>query len=125
MYQFTAIVKKECKDNIRDRRALFSALAPAIFAPIFLVGMITFMLDKIRGESGDPTEFSVIGANHAPGLMDFISSQNTHIKQLTNPKSAAELVKSGNEKVILLVKQNYQETITTSKREARQGHEDS
>ena len=109
MYQFTAIVKKECKDNIRDRRALFSALAPAIFAPIFLVGMITFMLDKIRGESGDPTEFSVIGANHAPGLMDFISSQNTRIKQLINPKSAEELVKSGDEKVILLVKQNYQE----------------
>ena len=74
MNKFTAIVKKECKDNLRDRRALFSALAPAFFAPIFLVGMITFMLDKLRGDSDDPIEFSVLGAHHAPGLMSHINT---------------------------------------------------
>ena len=109
MNKFTAIVKKECKDNLRDRRALFSALAPAFFAPIFLVGMITFMLDKLRGDSDDPIEFSVIGAHHAPGLMSHISSQKTVFKKLKTEKSAQELVKSGEEKVVLVFKSDYQE----------------
>ena len=82
MSQFSAIDKKECKDNLRDRRALFSSLSPAIFAPIFLVGLITFMLEQIQGDSEDPTEFSVIGASYAPGLIDFLASQNTIIKEI-------------------------------------------
>ena len=82
MSQFSAIVKKECKDNLRDRRALFSSLSPAIFAPIFLVGLITFMLEQIQGDSEDPTEFSVIGSSYAPGLLDFLASQNTTIKEI-------------------------------------------
>ena len=109
MNKFIAIVKKECKDNLRDRRALFSALAPAFFAPVFLVGMITFMLDKLRGDSDDPIEFSVIGAHHAPGLMNHISSQKTVVKKLKAEKSAQELVKSGEEKVVLVFKSDYQE----------------
>ncbi len=109
MSKFTAIVKKECKDNLRDRRALFSALAPAFFAPIFLVGMITFMLDKIRGDSDDPTEFSVIGSDNAPGLMNYLSSQNTKVTILKTEKSAQDLIKSGEEKIILVLKKGYQE----------------
>ncbi len=109
MNKFATIVKKECKDNLRDRRALFSALAPAFFAPIFLVGMITFMLDKLRGDSDDPIEFSVIGADHAPGLMNHISSQNTNFKRLTTGESAQNMVKSGEEKIVLVFKKDYQE----------------
>ena len=107
MSQFSAIVKKECKDNLRDRRALFSSLSPAIFAPIFLVGLITFMLEQIQGDSEDPTEFSVIGSSYAPGLIDFLASQNTTIKEINSTSSAKELVKSGKEKVILVIKENY------------------
>ena len=107
MSQFTAIIKKECKDNLRDRRALFSSLSPAIFAPIFLVGLITFMLEQIQGDSEDPTEFSVIGSSYAPGLIDFLASQNTAIKKIDSTSSATELVRSGNEKVILVIKENY------------------
>ena len=83
MSQFIAIVKKECKDNLRDRRALFSSLSPAIFAPIFLVGLITFMLEQIQGDSEDPTQFSVIGSSYAPGLVNFLASKNTTIKELS------------------------------------------
>ena len=107
MSQFSAIVKKECKDNLRDRRALFSSLSPAIFAPIFLVGLITFMLEQIQGDSEDPTEFSVIGSSYAPGLIDFLASQNTAIKEIDSTSSAKELVESGKEKVILVIKENY------------------
>ncbi len=107
MSQFSAIVRKECKDNLRDRRALFSSLSPAIFAPVFLVGLITFMLEQIQGDSDDPTEFSVIGSSYAPGLIDFLASQNTAIKEIDSTSSAKELVESGKEKVILVIKENY------------------
>ena len=113
MSQFKAILKKECTDNIRDRRALFSSLAPAIFAPIFLVGLITFMLDKIKGESGDPTEFSVIGAEFAPGLMNFLNTKNVAIKQLTHVSVAQDLVLDGTERVLLIIKPNYKERFNT------------
>ena len=113
MSQFKAILKKECTDNIRDRRALFSSLAPAIFAPIFLVGLITFMLDKIKGESGDPTEFSVIGAEFAPGLMNFLNTKNVAIKQLTYVSVAQDLVLDGTERVLLIIKPNYKERFNT------------
>ena len=107
MSQFSAIVKKECKDNLRDRRALFSSLSPAIFAPVFLVGLITFMLEQIQGDSEDPTEFSVIGSSYAPGLIDFLASQNTTIKEIDSSSPAKELVESGKEKVILVIKESY------------------
>ena len=107
MSQFSAIVRKECKDNLRDRRALFSSLSPAIFAPVFLVGLITFMLEQIQGDSEDPTEFSVIGSSYAPGLIDFLASQNTTIKEIDSSSPAKELVESGKEKVILVIKENY------------------
>ena len=79
MSQFSAIVKKECKDNLRDRRALFSSLSPAIFAPVFLVGLI-LLWNKFKGIRGSH-RVRVIGSI-CTRVNRFSASQNTTIKEI-------------------------------------------
>ncbi len=114
MSAFVTVLAKECIDNLRDRRTLISTFSLALLGPIILVGMMSFILDRALGEQDDAIAFSLVGANSAPGLVDWLNQQNYEIKDIelnadTDPRT---LVTSGDNEVVLIIPANYAERFT-------------
>lgn len=66
-----ALLKKEVKDSIRDKRAVFAAMAGALFSPIFFAGMMTFMLEKAR--SVDDLYVEIVNEAQAPQIVGLLN----------------------------------------------------
>jgi sodium transport system permease protein len=105
---FTTVMAKECTDNLRDRRTLISSFSLAILGPVFFVGIMVFVLDRALGEVDEPIAFAVVGAEHAPQLMQYLSQQNTEIEQV-NSDDPRSLVTEGLHKLILVINPDYGE----------------
>jgi sodium transport system permease protein len=109
---FSIVFAKECIDNLRDKRTLFSSFSLALLGPILFVGIMVFVLERALGESDDPVEFSVIGAQYAPELMKFLENGNTEITNRDPVADPRSLVLNGDESLILIISPNYEERYT-------------
>lgn len=68
-----SLFKKEFRDSIRDKRAVFAAMAGALFSPIFFAGMMTFMLEKSR--SVDDLYVEIVNGTEAPHIVELLNQQ--------------------------------------------------
>jgi sodium transport system permease protein len=111
---FTIVLAKECRDNIHDRRTIISSLSLAVLGPALFVGLMAFVLDSAVGESSDPVEITVVGADHAPGLVAFLESQNTRIERadFEDPRGA---VAGGSAELILAIPEDYPDRFAAGK----------
>ncbi len=68
------VLHKEALDALRDRRSITVSLTFAIFGPFFLY----LMLDSMAREAADDSDLrvAVVGAEHAPGLINYLSERN-------------------------------------------------
>jgi len=103
---FRVVLAKECIDNMRDRRTLLSSFSLAALGPIFLVGVMVFVLERALGESDEPVSFAVIGASHAPQLMRYLEDQDTDIVNIASADPKA-LVASGDYDLVLVIHDDY------------------
>ena len=101
---FTVFVK-EVLDNIRDRRTLVSALIMGpIFGPVLFSFVINLSIERSLESAEQTLELPVIGAEHAPNVVDFLRSKN--IDTFSGPEnldSAMEAVKTGTNDVVLVI----------------------
>jgi sodium transport system permease protein len=74
-----AIAKKEIVDAARDRRTVLTTVVSAALAgPIFL--MLIFSLLASQAEKARELTLAVVGAEHAPALVDFLARQQVTVK---------------------------------------------
>ncbi|MEM1435568.1 MAG: ABC transporter permease, partial [Pseudomonadota bacterium] len=106
------VLRKECIDNLRDRRALLSSSLLAILGPVALVAFMSFVLDSALGKSEAPLALTVSGAEHAPQLIAYLERENTDIKAVTLEDPAAA-VRDGWETLVLSIPQDYGERFAT------------
>ena len=101
---FTVFLK-EVLDNIRDRRTLVSALVMGpIFGPVLFSFVINLSIERSLESAEQTLELPVIGAEHAPNVVDFLRSKN--IDAIAGPESleaAMEAVKTGTNDVVLVI----------------------
>ena len=101
---FTVFLK-EVLDNIRDRRTLVSALVMGpIFGPVLFSFVINLSIERSLESAEQTLELPVIGAEHAPNVVDFLRSKN--IDPIAGPESleaAMEAVKTGTNDVVLVI----------------------
>lgn len=99
---------KECKDNVRDRRTMLSTVSLALAGPALFIGLMSFVLNTAIGESDDPVEVTIVGAEHAPNLVAQLESQNTVITYLetTDPR---EEVTSRRHDLVLVIPEDFAE----------------
>ncbi len=109
---FGVVLRKECVDNIRDRRTLISSFALAILGPMLFVGIMVLVLDRALGESDEPTRFSVMGATHAPQLMAYLAQNNTDITRIETVDDPAGLVRDGAYDLLLVISPDYADRYT-------------
>ena len=70
------VYKKEVLENLRDRRSLFNSvlLGPILF-PILFIGLAYFASSKQQESVEKTLEIPVVGAQHAPNLVNFLNSR--------------------------------------------------
>ena len=112
MNPFLTVLAKECTDNIRDYRSLFSSLSVALLGPLLVVGLLIFVLDKTLRDYEEPIAFTLIGAEHAPGLVAYLRANNTQVDQREPVEDPSTLIELGEAEIILVIQPNYGERYT-------------
>ena len=108
MRGFMTVLRKECTDNMRDRRTIISSFSLALLGPALFVGLMAFVLNTALGTSTDEVALTVVGSENAPQLVSYLEQQNTEIsrEELEDPKQA---VIDGSHDLILVIPETYAE----------------
>jgi sodium transport system permease protein len=71
------VVRKELRDMFRDRRTMLTTLlvGPLMF-PLLIIGMGTLAEKRNRTQQESTLKLPVIGAEHAPNLVQFLAGRN-------------------------------------------------
>lgn len=112
MSKFWVVFLKEIIDNMRDRRSLISALVYPLLGPILVVAMLILLGRTLSDRTEETVILPVIGAEHAPQLIEFLSQQN--IVAAPSPPSPQQVVRTGDEDVILVIPASYGDEFTES-----------
>ena len=108
MNGFRAVLNKECKDNIRDRRTIISSFSVAVLGPALFVALMAFVLESTLGELSDPVKLTVVGGDNAPQLIAYLESRNAQVthKALDDPRQS---VVDGLETLVLVIPDDFAE----------------
>lgn len=114
MQKFKTVLTKECVDNIRDRRTIISSLSVAALGPLVFVLLMSFVLNNAIGKAEDPLAVTVVGAEYAPSLIDYLERENTELshKDLSDAETA---VRAGEESLVLRIPADYGDLFGTGK----------
>jgi sodium transport system permease protein len=107
------VMRKEVIENLRDRRTLLSAfLFVPLLGPLLFAGMTTFMVDRVVGEADEALRLPVIGAEHAPNLMQFVRQNGATVVSFDGSLDQARVaVREGREHFVLIVPASVGEKI--------------
>ncbi|HEX7037028.1 MAG TPA: ABC transporter permease [Pseudomonadales bacterium] len=106
MSGFAVVLAKECRDNARDKRTLFASFSLPLLGPTLFIALMSFVLTNALGESRETFRLAVVGAEHAPRLMDHLARFNVELARvpLDDPRQA---VRDGDEKLVLVIDPTY------------------
>jgi sodium transport system permease protein len=111
-HQTFIVIRKELKDSLRDRRALFSIAFSIVIGPI----LIGFMMNRIadRQREAENVEIPVFGQENAPAFVDWLGQQAgvTVIKAASKPEQA---VREGQHDVVIVISPDYADKFKSSR----------
>ena len=102
--QVVVVFRKELVDALRDRRSVLNALlVPVIF--VASLGASVGFSGKLMADTQRTLELPVVGMERAPDLMTFLRENDVH--PIAESGVPAELIRSGEAKVALVVPEEY------------------
>jgi sodium transport system permease protein len=113
MGTLTRVFAKEVIDNIRERRALVSALIMGpLFGPMLFAFVINLSVGRSLATADESMDLPVIGREHAPELVRYLTSRNIVVVDGPADRNAAiAAVKSGKHNVVVLIPDDYGEKL--------------
>jgi sodium transport system permease protein len=108
MSGLTIVFKKEVRENLRDRRALFNSLllGPMLF-PVLFVGLMWFLESAEQERAEKTLELPVVGAQFAPSLIRFLEQQGAVIQP--NPENPEDMVRNQEVPVVIRILPEFAE----------------
>jgi sodium transport system permease protein len=108
MNALLTVIRKEWLDLFRDKKTFYLSLlmAPLLF-PVLILGLGKLASDRIATQVEKPLELPVIGAEHAPNLVNYLAGRNVVIKPA--PKNPEGEIAAQNVEVILSIPASYAE----------------
>lgn len=84
------VFMKEVRENLRDRRTVLNTfIAGPLMAPLIFVAVIHFAITKQVEKAEQPLPVAVIGAQHAPNLVEALKQFGVEVKPaIANPEAA-------------------------------------
>lgn len=111
-----AVFRKEVRENLRDRRTVFSALVfGPLFGPLILALSLQFLVTRTVTESDEPIELAVSQATRAPNLLDYLEARNVIVREVTlDDEQARAAVRARQPALILAVPDDYAEELAAA-----------
>jgi sodium transport system permease protein len=108
MKGLTIVFRKEVRENVRDRRALFNSLllGPLLF-PLLFVGMMWFLASAEQERAQQTLELPVVGAHYAPSLIRYLEQQGVLIQP--EPENPEAMVRNQDTPVVIRILPDYPE----------------
>ncbi len=108
MNGLTIVFKKEVRENLRDRRALFNSLllGPMLF-PVLFVGLMWFLESAEQERAEKTLELPVVGAQFAPSLIRFLEQQGAVIQP--EPENPEDMVRNQEVPVVIRILPEFAE----------------
>lgn len=104
------VFKKEVVDGFRDRRALLTAMLPALLAPIFMIFMFSTIAET--RDTSDDLSVQVIGQENAPDLIRFLQQRDVSIVDYDG--DAKQDIQSNDIEIALEIPDDFAEKFTAS-----------
>ncbi len=100
---------KEFRENLRDRRTLFSALIfGPLFGPVIIAAALSLSFRNAGAQADRPLYLTVSHAERAPDLMAYLREHDVRIKPVAEGESAARReVAAHRGRVVLLVPEDF------------------
>jgi len=110
--QIAIVIRKELKDSLRDRRALWSIVFSVSIGPI----IIGFMMNRVadRQREAERVRVPVVGMQYAPALMDWLRQQSG-VDVVEGPKNPEEAVRNQQEELAIIIPKDFARTFNQSK----------
>ncbi|MEE8495683.1 MAG: ABC transporter permease [Xanthomonadales bacterium] len=108
MSGLTTVFKKEVRENLRDRRALFNSLllGPLLF-PVLFVGLMWFLESAEQERAEKTLELPVVGAQFAPSLIRFLEQNGVVIQP--EPEHPEDMVRNQEVPVVIRILPEFAE----------------
>ena len=104
------IMFKEIVDNLRDRQTVFYALLfGPVLLPLLIGGSLVASFKQLSIDFDAVTTLSVVNADKAPALMEFLYSNN--IDATPAPDNVEKRVRSGDIPVALEIKDDFAQAL--------------
>ncbi len=109
MRTFLTVYGKEVLDYFRDRRTLLtSLLIGPLFGPVLFAFVINISIERAMSDASQPLDLAVIGAEHAPNLVQYLASKNIDAVDGPADLEAAKLaVTDGTHDVVLRITEGF------------------
>jgi sodium transport system permease protein len=110
--QALIVCRKEVKDSLRDRRALWSIVFSVVIGPV----LIGFMMNKLADRQGeaDTVRIPIVGLNRAPTLVNWLNQQSG-VQVVEGPSDAEKAVREQRESVVVIVPEDFAERFRASR----------
>ena len=108
MNGLTIVFKKEVRENLRDRRALFNSLVlgPLLF-PVLFIGLMWFLESAEQERAEKTLELPVVGAQFAPNLIRFLEQHGVVIQP--EPENPEDMVRNQEVPVAIRISPEFAE----------------
>ncbi len=106
------VLLKELRDALRDRRAITSVLLSVVIGP----AVAGFMMNRVadRQRSAEEVRVPIVGAEHAPGLVDWLEQQSgVHV--VPGPAEPERAVREEKEAIVVIVQADFGERFRASR----------
>jgi sodium transport system permease protein len=105
------VLTKELRDGLRDRRSLMSALLFPLFGPVLIAIMFTSIVEDQASER--PLEVPIDGAEHAPGLVEYLQHRGVVVQD--PPLDPQNAVIEGDVPMVLIIPADYEESFRSGR----------
>lgn len=111
MKELKAVVRKELRDALRDRRSLLSALLFPLLGPLMIALMFSYIADTHTQER--PLKLAVIGQDNAPTLIRYLEAEGVEIGD--PPADPLAAVRDGELDVVLEIPADFGEAFRAAR----------
>jgi sodium transport system permease protein len=110
--QAAIVCRKELRDSLRDRRALWSILFSVIIGPVLIGFMMNRIIDRQR--EAENVVIPIVGVDRAPALVDWLRQQ-AGVRVEEGPADAERAVKERREAVVVVIPDNFAKRFADSR----------
>jgi len=110
--QMAIVMRKELKDSLRDRRALWSIVFSVLIGPVLIVFMMNRVADRQR--EAEHVKIPVVGAEHAPALIAWLRQQSG-VEVVRGPDRPEDAVRHQEEEVVVIIPKTFPQKFSQSR----------